>query len=44
VCAVQIGESLRDSFIIIIIIIIINNFLWWGVLEMGKMWGKRDEF
>jgi hypothetical protein len=41
VCAVQIGESLRDSFIIIIII---NNFLWWGVLEMGKMWGKRDEF
>jgi hypothetical protein len=42
VCAVQIGESLRDSFIIIIIII--NNFLWWGVLEMGKMWGKRDEF
>jgi hypothetical protein len=42
VCAVQIGESLRDSFIIIIIIII--NFLWWGVLEMGKMWGKRDEF
>jgi hypothetical protein len=44
VCAVQIGESLRDSFIIIIIIIIIINFLWWGVLEMGKMWGKRDEF